>query len=190
MKPGSLWLAVAPFALAAPAAAQTAETSAERLELVGLAPPACVFKAPTAARTTNASFSVAGASSATLRITQLVDPNTASPLASDAELNLPVVCNASHRVVVRSSNKGLLRAGAQSNNRGSGTFGEFLPYRIALDWSGQTLEQSSEVGTATFANAQPASGALALRVATPAGGAPLLSGQYNDSIVVEFQVAN
>lgn len=179
--------------VAAPAAAQTTETGGQMLELAGESRAACVFSTPTALNPTNAVFNVTGASSAQVTITQLVDNLNAQSLASSIELNLPVICNASHRVLLRSANGGLLRAGAApgaTRNAGATGFAEFLAYDVALDWSGQQLQRSSRTGSATLNSNQPAAGDMRIRIATPAGTGPLIAGQYNDSIVIEFQVAN
>lgn len=177
--------------VAAPAAAQTTETGGQMLELAGESRPACVFNTPTAVNPTNAVFNVTGASSAQVTITQLVDNLNAQSLASSIELNLPVICNASHRVLVRSANGGLLRAGAAPGASASdGGFAEFLAYDVALNWSGQRLQQSSRTGETALDSSQPAAGDMQIRIATPGGTGPLVAGQYNDSIVIEFQVAN
>lgn len=179
--------------LATPAAAQSVNPGNQMLELAGEAQPACVLNTPIATGSNNTSFTVSGSNSAQVTITQLVDNLSAQSLPSSIELNLPVICNASHRVIVRSANGGLLRAGAApsaARTAQNGEFAEFLVYDVALDWSGQRLERSSRTGNAVLASSRPAAGDLRMRIATPAGTGPLIAGQYNDSIVLEFQVAN
>lgn len=175
-------------ATAFPASAQVLDTASQRLELAGDAPAACVYSAPRATRTNNATFAVTGQSTAQIGIVQFVDPTTAEPRASEVELTMPVICNIRHQVRVRSINGGLVRAA--SNNRGSTGFREFLPYAIALDWAGTSASLQSTAQGGTVVGGQPARGDLQLRIATPGGGNPMVAGQYNDSIVIEFSIGN
>ena len=176
-------------ALALPASAQAQELTraTQKLELTARAPVACVISPATVSNAANASYSNTGASSGQVSITQLVDGTTAAPRASSIELSLPVVCNASHRVELRSANGGLQRAGA--TGRG-GAFREFLAYSVGLDWAGQSVQLDTASRSANINATQPGKGEMVIRIATPAGGGPLVAGQYSDSIVVEVQPAN
>lgn len=177
------------IALVAPANAQAQDLThaTQRLELAATAPVACVINAPSVANQSNASYSATGASSGQVNITELVDADSATSRASSIELNLPVVCNASHRVMVRSTNGGLVRAGATGR---SGAFQESLTYTVDIDWSGQTLQLLTSRTDANLDVAHPGKGDMLIRIATPAGGGPLVAGQYSDSIVVEVQPAS
>lgn len=191
MKPVAPLLVALLFA--STASAQSANPGNQMLELAGEAQPACVLNTPSATSSNNASFAASGANSGQVTITQLVDNLSAQSLPSSIELNLPVICNASHRVLVRSANGGLLRAGAAPSAARAASisgFAEFLVYDVAIDWSGQRLERSSRTGNGILASNRPAAGDMRMRIATPAGTGPLIAGQYNDSIVIEFQVAN
>lgn len=178
-------------ALALPTAAQAQELTrgTQRLELAAVAPVACVISQPTVGAQSNASFSATGAASGQVNITQFVDPVNARPQPSSIELNLPLVCNASHRIRITSSNGGLLRAGASGRNRG-GAFAEFLAYNVDVDWSGQSVQLLTSNNNANINRNAPGKGAMTIRIATPAGSGPLVAGQYSDSIVVEVQPAN
>lgn len=184
-------LLLAAVALAAPVGAQAQELTraSQRLELAAVAPVACVISQPTVGNQSNASFTATGNSSGQVNITQLVDAQSAQPRASAIELSLPVLCNASHRIRISSANGGLLRTGATGRGRG-GAFQEFLAYQVGLDWSGQSVILNSNTNNANINASQPAKGSMTIRIATPAGGAPLVAGQYSDSIVVEVQPAN
>lgn len=177
--------------LAIPAGAQAQDTNraSQRLELAAVAPVACVISQPTVGNQTNASFSATSSASGQVSITQFVDPQNATALPSSIELNLPVVCNSSHSVRVTSSNRGLLRDGAGSAAQPGG-FAEFLAYQVGIDWSGQSVELQTGNGNASINASQPGKGDVTIRIATPAGGGPLVAGQYTDSIVVEVQPAN
>ena len=187
-------LAIAAALTAAPAAAQEVQANSQQLRLAGTAPAACVLRAPVVDAASNASFAVTGASSAQIAITQLVDSQTAISLASAIELSLPVTCNASNTVTVRTTNGGLRRVGALANAGAGpaapGGFSEFLGYGLGLDWAGQSLDQPSTAGGATIASPRPGRGNMVLRVTTAAGSGPLVAGRYDDAIVIEIHAAN
>lgn len=181
-------IAAAPIAVHA----QTLNESGQELEFVGQAPPACVLRAPTATAGVNANFDPTGPASGELRIVQMVSPDTAEPLPTSITLALPVICNASHRIELRSQNGGLLRDRGNARNRQSGSgFGEFLTYQVGLDWAGQQRSASSEEATTLAIDApRGAAGDATLTFSLPGGGGPLVAGRYSDAIVIEFQAAN
>lgn len=181
---------LAALVLAAPAQAQVVDASGKSLRLQGTAPMACVLGQAVASTASNASFSSNGNTAGQISITQLVNPQDATSLASSLDLSVPVRCNASHRLVVRSANGGLQRSFAgDAGQRGSQPFKEFLTYRYSLGWAGRDIGRSSDMGDLAFDVATPAQGALQLRVSTQAGGGPLVAGQYGDTLVIEFQPA-
>lgn len=175
---------------AAPALAQDTAQSSRALYVNGTAPSACVIRGATAGAAQNAVFSVVDASHGQIAITQLVDPNTAEPRASDIQISLPVTCNASHRVRIASREGGLLRSGANNRGAAAGGFAEFLPYQIGIDWAGSQIQQQSDGGAIVVNSPNGAIGNLSVRVATPAGGNPLVAGQYDDSITIQFEPAS
>ncbi|HOB12755.1 MAG TPA: hypothetical protein PK680_06130 [Novosphingobium sp.] len=182
---------LAGLGLAVPGLAQAQDltTASQRLELAAVAPVACVISTPSVTNQSNASYASTGSASGQVSITELVDGDDATSRASSIELNLPVVCNASHRVRISSANGGLLRAGGSAAGR-SGGFQEFLAYQVGIDWAGQSAQlQTTSRDTSIDAN-QPGKGEMVIRIATPAGGGPLIAGQYSDSIVVEVQPAS
>lgn len=175
---------------AAPAAAQDIRASSQQLQVFGTASPACVLGVPAVGGASNASFSLSGASSAEIAIDQLVDPQSARSLASSIELSLPITCNASNTVTLRTTNGGLRRAGSTATAPSPGGFSEFLGYRVGLDWAGQSLDQASDAGGGAIASASPGRGSVTVRVSTAAGVGPLVAGRYADAIVIEFRAAN
>lgn len=174
------------------AQAQNFSESDQELEMVGEAPAACVLRAPSATAGVNASFDPTGPTSGELRIIQMVNPTTAEPLPTSITLALPVVCNASHRIELRSQNGGLLRDQGNARNRQSGSgFGEFVTYRVGLAWAGQQRDVTSEEARNLSIDAfRGAAGDAVLNVSLPGGGGPLVAGRYSDAIIVEFLVAN
>lgn len=186
-------LIVAPLAALAmlPAAAQAQDLTraAQQLVMSGNAPVACVINAPRAASQTNATFAETGTASGRINITQFVDPESAEPRASSIELNVPVLCNTAHRMRVSSTNGGLLRGGAAGAGT-SGGFSEFVGYTIGIDWQGQTTQFTTTSNNAIIDSDRPGRGDATIRIATPAGGTPLIAGQYRDVIVVEVEPSN
>lgn len=187
-----LFLAAAPLlALAATAQAQDSQSANEALRLYADAAPACVISGATATAAQNATFASTGSSSGTINITQLADLATAQPLASEIALDLPVTCNAAHRLVILSDTGGLLRAGGSAANslRPNG-FADLLPYQLEIDWAGsnRTIESNALGGLNIVEGA--AVGALRLRVSTRAGGGALTAGQYDDTITIRFEPAS
>ena len=170
-------------------AAQTPETGQGRLEIVGEAPGACVVRGPSTANTSNATYVTTGLSSGEVRINQMVDSNSVARAAS-ADLELTVVCNSPHQLVVRSENGGLLRRGAIAGSAQGGPFAEFLPYRFRATWLGQENGASSNAGgPLVMSSNRSGAGELSLAVTVPAGSR-LAQGDYRDAVILEFRAAN
>ncbi len=187
------WLALPLLtAVSAPAFAQSTDTGLRQLEVVGTANPACLMSSPGNATGVNATFQALTGTSGQIRITELVNPQTAQPRATSVNLTLPVICNSAHLLVVQSSNGGLLRAaGNQRNIAQNGGFAEFLPYSLTAFWAGQnvTALSSNRAGLRIAAN-NGGAGNVDLGFAVPAGTTPLVAGTYSDTITIEFRAAN
>lgn len=171
----------------APLAAQVVDSSLGRVELVGTAPAGCVIRGPASAVGTNMRFEPSSASAGQIGITEFVDQNSVSRGGS-IEINLPVICNSAHRVVVRSGNGGLRRLGAAVP---TGPFAQFVPYSVTTLWGGQqAVLTTNQGGTVQIDSNQARAGLVALSINLAAGGQPLVAGTYSDQIVVELQAAN
>jgi hypothetical protein len=168
--------------------AQDVARASQSLELSATAASACVVRTPRAISAANATFQPNGTAGGQVTITRLVDPDTALPRATTVEIAVPATCNASHRVSALSGRGGLQRIGA-TGAQGTG-FSEFLAYSLRLGWAGLEREQASNLGLLAVSVANGATGEVALRVATAAGGTPLIAGQYDDSIVIQLQPAD
>ena len=181
---------VAAAALCAPAlaSAQLVDPIPGRLEIVGLAPSACIIRTPTAGSGVNATFETTGPASGQIRITEFVDPANAQPRGASMDLAVPVICNGPHRVVLRSGNGGLRRSGAPVT---AGQFREFLPYQVSSVWGDQSLGFASDQAGPLAIDASTArAGQLSLSINVAQGGQPLVAGTYEDAIVLELQAAN
>ena len=180
-------------ALAAPSLAfgQTPINGRARLDLVGVAPSACLISTPTAASGSNATFAAAGAQQGEINITQMADPRTAVAVAATINLALPVICNTAHQVVISTANGGLTRLGAVAGGPEVNGFRQFVPYQLSANWAGQSASAASRAGPAiTIRSADGAAGQLSLVISVPGGGAPLVAGAYGDQVVIQLQVAS
>jgi len=183
-------LSLLALTVASAASAQAVPEVSRRIVLSGDAPSACVIANPTSETGTNASFSSQSSASGQIAITQLVDPVSSAAMASGLAIDLPVICNTSHVLTVRSANGGLAHAGSTQGAPANGGFREFLPYQVSVDWGGQSLTQGSDAGTAQIALASAMQGTARIAFATVPGGAPLVSGQYTDSLIIELAPTN
>lgn len=177
---------------ALPTAAQTGDTAHGRIELAGRTPPACVIRTARAGNASNASFVGAGPSSGEIRIAELVDPQTAQPRAAQMVIELPVVCNAAHRLTLTSANGGLLRDGGNPGNRQTAAgFADLLGYQLDANWDNRVLTLNAAASPlATLDVPDGMAGDLSLRLSIPAGGGPLVAGRYSDTVVIELHVSS
>lgn len=176
--------------LAVPAQAQELSRGSQQLQFAADAPVACVVGTARASGQRNASFADNGARGGQITFPNLVNDQTATARASGIDLAVGVICNASHRITVRSSNGGLLRQGAQGAGLGRGGFAQFQAYNVGLEWQGQSVAIGGQAGNASVSQAGPGMGDLHINVAVPAGTTPLVAGTYTDAIVVEVKPAS
>lgn len=179
------------FSAALPAAAQTGDARG-RIELAGRTYPACVIRSARAGTAVNASFIGAGPSSGEIRIAELVDPQSAQPRAAEMVIELPVVCNAAHRLTLSSANGGLLRDGGNRTNRQSATgFGDVLGYQLDANWANRALTLNAATSPLAVLDVPDGTaGDLSLRLSIPAGGGALTAGRYSDTVVIELHVSS
>lgn len=175
------------FLVPAAAAAQTVEPSRGRLEILGTSQPACVLGAASTVAGNNMTFQPLSNVSGAVRITEFADNNAVSRGGS-IDVILPLICNAAHRVTVRSGNGGLQRAGAPAP---AGPFREFVPYQVSTTWGSQQIGfTTNEGGPLVITSPEARVGQLAVSIRVPAGGPPLVAGIYGDQIVLEVEAAN
>jgi spore coat protein U-like protein len=187
------WLALPLFlAAASPAFAQSIDTGLRQVEIVGTANAACLMRSPNSTSGVNANFRAVSGTSGEIRITELVNPQTAQPRATSINITLPVICNSAHLLTVQSSNGGLLRGtGNQRNIPAGGGFSEFLPYSLNAAWAGQNVGQLStnRAGLRIVTN-NGGAGNVDIGFSVPASNTPLVAGAYSDTIIIEFRAAN
>jgi hypothetical protein len=191
MRKGLLIL-LAGLAMPAVAFAQTTQVGQGRLDLTGTAPSACVISAPTSTSGANMSFALTGPQAAQINITQMVDQTTAQPVAASINLSLPIICNSAHTLTVTTANGGMSRIGGAGAGALTNGFREFVPYQVNAVWAGQSVNANSQTSSTPVNISVPdgAAGQLSLSIVIPAGGAPLVAGNYTDSLVIELQAAS
>lgn len=177
---------------ALPAAAQIVDTARARLEIAGQAPAACVIQNARASGGINASYAATGASAGEIRITDLVDPQTAQPRQAEITVTLPIVCNAAHRLTLMTTNGGLLRDGGNARNRqSSNSFGELVGYSLNAGWASRTLALDTNIASAVSVSVPDGTaGDLSFLLSVPPGGGPLVAGRYADTVIIELQVSS
>ncbi len=190
----SIWpilvIALSGLAGAGSAQAQLLDRAEQRLELQGDAPAGCVANAARASNLRNATYQDNGPTGGVVTFPNLVDETTAATRESSIELALPVVCNTSHQITVRSFNGGLVRLGANAARSGSGGFSEMQTYDVGLQWQQRRAQLGGATASAAIAYNQPAKGDLIVDIAVPRGSNPLVAGTYTDAVVVEIRPAN
>ena len=172
------------------AAAQDMNRASQRLEMLGNAPAGCVANSARASKLVGATYQDNGPTGGVVVFPNLVDESTAATRASSIELAVPVVCNTSHLITVRSYNGALVRLGANAARGGSGGFSEMQTYNVGLQWQQQTVQLGTQTGSAAISYNQPAKGDLIVGIAVPRGTNPLVAGTYTDAVVVEIRPSN
>ena len=156
----------------------------------GDAPVGCIANAARASNQRNATYQDNGPTGGVVVFPNLVDETTAATRESSIELAVPVICNTSHQITVRSYNGGLVRLGANAARSGSGGFSEVQTYDVGLQWQQQTVRLGGQTPSAVISYNQPAKGDLIVDIAVPRGANPLVAGTYTDAVVVEIRPAN
>ena len=172
------------------AAAQDINRATQRLEMLGNAPVGCVANSARASKLVGATYQDNGPTGGVVVFPNLVDESTAATRASSIELAVPVVCNTSHLITVRSYNGALVRLGANAARSGSGGFSEMQTYDVGLQWQQQTVQLGTQTASAAISYNQPAKGDLIVDIAVPRGTNPLVAGTYTDAVVVEIRPSN
>lgn len=175
---------------ASAAAAQELDRTSRPIVLHGDAPAGCVANSARASNLINTVYQDNGPTGGVVVFPVLVDTSTATTRASSIELALPVVCNTSHRITVRSYNGALVRLGANAARSGSGGFSETQSYDVAFQWQQQTVQLGAQTASAAISYNQPAKGDIIVDIAVPRGSQPLVAGTYTDAVVVEIRPAN
>ncbi|MFM5950935.1 MAG: hypothetical protein ACKOPM_17175 [Novosphingobium sp.] len=171
------------------AMAQDTTHATQRIEFHGDAPAGCVANSARASKQIGTIYQAEGPTSGLVTFPNLVDESTATARASSIELAVPVVCNTSHYITVRSFNGALVRQGAGGANSAGG-FSESLGYNVGLQWQDLTAQLNSSNTNTAIAYGQPAKGDLIVDIAVPRGSQPLVAGTYTDAVVVEIRPSN
>ncbi len=190
LQPAAIAIAAFGASLALPAFAQQLPGN-QVLEFAGRAAPSCIIQPGVTGTGTNANFVSTNPSRGEVRIAQLVNPETSTPLAMTMQIALPVICNSAHIVTVRSENGGLARNGNRRNLVRNGGFVEFLPYRMSTAWLGTNASAMSNAQTGLrVTTSNGGAGALSINLSIAAQNTPMIAGRYEDSVIIEVSAAN
>jgi hypothetical protein len=173
-----------------PAFAQTValDLATRNTQIRGEVPRACTITGPALAiSASNATFAVSGVGSATITISQLVDPNIGdgTPQAATLQFEIPATCTVSHELNVDSANDGLALGGSLGTAVTDG-FRNALPYAITTSWSTLNLSGQTTSGPLIGRVGDAATGNIVVSISIPAGGTPLVAGSYSDSLSINL----
>lgn len=181
-------LLIATAVLAVPAIASAQELSERgtgEVRIEGAAPVACVLEPTATFQGSNATFREVDERRSRLDILNLVDGNTGEVIPFQAEISLPIICNAAHRVYVRTTQGGLTLVGPAQSAPG---FSSRLLYTLGVEWAGQQRSgpSSQEI---VINSSDAAQGLVNVSVSIGPNGDPLLAGAYADDLVIELEPA-
>jgi len=168
------------LALATPAAA--APTASTLLQVSGDVPVRCKMSPPSASGAANATFTSNG-TGGDIAITALVGSD-AMTLASQASLQIPIVCSGSHALTVTT------RGGLANQNAAtpSPDFAVRADYLLTARWGAvtQSVTTSGSAVTLDLSQGSAQAGDLSLDISLPAGKGPMTSGTYTDEITIQL----
>ena len=185
---GLLVLAALTLAPAAAFAQQPPNTAVQsRLDLLGVAPAACVLNGPSSSNSTNATVNDAGSRTTQVTITNLVDASSLAAQAATVNLAFPLICNGPHTLTVTTANGGLTLEGGAPSAPG---FTDHVDYVMQAAWAGQTQQVSTGSSRTLLINAgDSAAGVVSLSIQIPGGGRRLIAGAYSDTLTLDVQPA-
>jgi spore coat protein U-like protein len=165
------------------AAAQTQDTSQQRVLLAGNAPSVCKMDAPTSGGGGTVQFSVSSSNAAELNFQALANPTTAVAQAAQVTVSFPVICTGAHSLTVSSTNGGLTNPALPATG-----FATRVDYALTAQWAADQ-RRFQTVGSPTSLNLTESDGVagnLTVAIAIANGVLPLVSGAYTDQVVVQF----
>lgn len=161
------------------------DTATATLELRAVQPSICQLSSvPAASSLANVSIANRTTGETQLAVA-LVDPQTGAASPSVARLTFDMTCTGPHRVTVRTG-------GGLRNTTGvapaSGDFRSDVAYSVQTFWAGRSANgeaAGAQSSNAVLAQSAGESGQLVVDINIPGGGAPLIAGEYRDTIFVE-----
>lgn len=165
-------------------AAEAADTGSGELQIRGTAIRVCQMPDPTAVNSGNASVQ-----SMTITVNDLVNQQDATIQAWQASLNYPgVMCNYGATLSLRSLNGGMKIVGP-SVTPVSNQFLTQVNYTATAKWGtlADLVLSTSTNGTdpVSLVSPGPNKGDLIITLQTPASTAPLVQGEYQDTLIIK-----
>lgn len=193
-RPAALLVPGAVLAMGAGAGAQETVVT-QSLGVNGSTPQVCAVL--TGRFRTGELVNFRGSDGDTLRVLELVDPQTLAAQSARATVILEGVCNFPHRVRLESQDNGLWPISGPVAPT-SPDFATALPYRASFAWADRTGEIEADAKVRrprqTLAEIdEPAAGDLLIDIELDAGasntqiGAPVLAGAYADTLRIYLE---
>ena len=190
-----LIVAAATLAWTCAAQAQPAPSNAKDLGVSGSIPNLCVLGQFSQSDITPL-VNAASIGTGTVEILNLRDETTLSTASASISLAFDGMCNYPHRLSLESSNNGLFRTNATTENVAG--FGTAIPYTATISWGGVDTVFEAYATRRGISNksqliASPSAGALQLSVLIRAGatntrdGAPLVGGLFSDTLRITVE---
>jgi hypothetical protein len=164
--------------------AHAADGASGEIQLKGIAPRVCQMPDPTAVNSGNASFQ-----NMAVTVNQLLNEQDSTVLAWQASLNYPgVMCNYAATLSLRSLNGGMKPTGPALQVAG-GAFLTQVNYTATAKWgtlADVTLNTATNgVEPVSIQSPGPNKGDLTITLQTPASTTPLITGQFQDTLIIK-----
>jgi hypothetical protein len=156
------------------------------------APPVCAFSPVRGGAAENMTLASAGATGATIAITEMIDPTNALLKTANINLAAYAVCNVPHQLTVASTQGALLPETMGADEQG--LFLKEIRYRLTARWGSETLTliANGAAGTHSTTRDIPTArrGDLTLEISVDGADndltTPVREGRYSDVIRVTF----
>lgn len=197
MRPSALILlaalAAAPgAALAQPAPAVPVQdqvlVAQGRIDMVGVAPDACVLNAPNLSQAYNATVDpVSGDRATRVDINQMIDTNTLQAVPSAVYLDFPLICSGPHKVTLTSARGGMYLDGTANPTP---TFTDHVSYVMTAQWAGKTATGSTTTTRGIEIDSPDgANGRLYVSIQIGGQAERLFAGSYSDTLTLDVEPA-
>jgi hypothetical protein len=171
-----------------PGKAWAADSGSIEIKMIGEAKSVCALPAQPQAATMNARFA-----DKVITIDKLLDDTKATAKAATVNLTFPgVMCNYGAMVTLATYSGGLVSDGTTTDLTG-GTFLKRIDYKIQGNWGTVPLNPLTTTGIAEATAVTNINGAnigdLRLTIGTEDGNAPVVEGEFSDTIALKVGAA-
>jgi hypothetical protein len=167
---------------------QTPTVAQAHLDLVGVAPDACVISAPSLASSFNVTVEpVAGPNTTRVTVNQMINTETLQSVPASVYLNFPLICSGPNRVILTSARGGMRLDGSARPAPG---FTDRVDYVLNAQWAGRSATGGTTTGGGLEIDSpEGANGLLYLSIKIGGGQDRLFAGTYSDTLTLDVQPA-